>query len=145
MSESQAIPGPGFLISFEDPDSPGTWHKVTEVGDIDGPSQTRDTVEVTNQDSDGGYKEYKTTLKDGGTVTYPMNAVPGDTAQSKLDDLYENGDLTGWHIKEGDTGFYVHFKGLVTNLSRTYPVGNVMKRNVTIKVSGRVTENEVGS
>jgi predicted secreted protein len=135
---SAAKAGPGFLLDvfWED-----AWAHIGEVQGITGPSETTDTEEVTNQDSEGGYKEYLATLQDGGDVTFPMNLVPDDPGQILLTTIKHARATVPWRIQLVDTGFWAHFEGLITALGRTFPMG-VMKRNVTIKVSGPVDELE---
>lgn len=139
MSTSQAIPGPGFLIDYEDNVTPGIWHHVIEVEDITGPSETTDTIDVTNQDSDGGYKEYFATLQDGGQVTFPSHFIPADSAQQAMLTHKHNKDKLNWRIRVGTSGYAVYFAALITNLGYAFPRGGVAGLNVTLKVTGPVT------
>src|SRR5690242_18598641 len=99
MAESQAIVGPGFEFDYEDPDTPGTWVHVGEALDFTGPTETTETVDVTNQDSTGGFREKRPSLQDGGTVSFPMNLVPGDTGQQNLADLKHDRLIVNCRIK----------------------------------------------
>lgn len=139
MSTSIAIPGPGFLIDYEDLATPGIWHHVIEVEDITGPSETTDTIDVTNQDSDGGYKEYFATLQDGGQVTFPSHFIPSDSAQQAMLTHKHNRDKLNWRIRVTDTGYAVYFAALIINLGYAFPRAGVAGLNVTLKVTGPVT------
>lgn len=145
MSTSQAIPGPGFLIDYESVTTPGFWHHVLEVEDITGPAETTDTIEVTNQDSDGGYKEYFATLQDGGTVTFPSHYLPGNADQEAMLVHKHNRTKLNWRIRVSTTGYAVYFSGLITNLGYSFPRGGVAGLNVTIKVTGPVTPQPLAS
>lgn len=145
MSTSQAIAGPGFLIDYEDPTDSGIWKHVIEVEDITGPSETTDTIEVTNQDSDGGYKEYFSTLQDGGTVTFPSHFIPSDTDQQAMLTHKHNRDTLNWRIRLADSGYAVFFAALITNLGFAFPRGGVAGMNVTLKVTGPVTSGVLTS
>jgi predicted secreted protein len=141
---SQATAGPGFLLDYEKP-SDGSWVHVGEVKDINGPDESTDEVDVTNQDSTGGFKEFIATLQDGGNVTFDTNLVPGDTGQQALFGLKHARTIVPWRIQEGDTGYYTHFKGFVNKLGRAFPVGGVMTVSCGIRVSGPVSETQAGS
>ena len=139
MSTSQAIPGPGFLIDYEDPLTPGSWQHVLEAEDINGPAETTDTIEVTNQDSDGGYKEYFATLQDGGEVTFQSHYLPGNAIQEAMLTLKHDREVLNWRIRITDTGFAVFFTAIITNLGYSFPRGGVAGLAVTLKVTGPVT------
>lgn len=139
MPASQAKAGPGFLIDYFDGSG---WVHVGEVQDIDLSGDTTNTDDVTNQDSDSGYMEFLGTLQDGGSVTFPMNLVAADAGQIALQTLKQARTVVPWRIQMVDTGWWTHFRGLITNLGRTFPLNKAMKRNVTIKVSGPVQETE---
>lgn len=136
---SQAIPGPGFILSY---DAGEGWVPVSEVGDITGPAETTDTVDVTNQDSVDGFKEYLATTQDGGQVTYTSHYLPSDSGQAELLEIKHDRTVVSWRITVGSTGYYVHFDGMVTGLSFSWPVAGVAGMNVTIKVTGPVTASQ---
>ena len=137
---SEAIAGPGALLDYEDPTTPGTWIHVGEVKDINGPTESTDEVEVTNQDSVGGFKEFRATLQDGGTVTFDTNFVPGNTGQQNLNALKHARTIVPWRIMIADSGYATYFSGFINNLGRAYPFGGVFTRSVGIRVSGPVSE-----
>ena len=139
MPASQAIPGPGFLLDYDDPDTPGLWHHVVEVEDITGPGETTDTIDITNQDSDGGYKEYAATLQDGGTVTFPSHLIPSNNEQVTMLTHKHNKTLLYWRIRIANSGYAAYFNGLITGTALAFPRGGVAGINITIKVSGPVT------
>jgi len=69
---SNAVAGPGWILRHA-----GT--VVAEVRDINGPEQVADKDDVTNQSSPNHYREWVTTLLDGGDVTFVCNHIPGDS------------------------------------------------------------------
>lgn len=137
---SEATAGPGFLLDFEEPLIPGTWTHVAEILDINGPDESTDEVEVTNQDSTENWKEFLATMQDGGNVTFDLNLVPGNAGQTALADLKHNRTTVNWRIRMADTGYGTYFAGFVNKLGRVFPVQGKMTRAAGIRVSGAVTE-----
>jgi predicted secreted protein len=52
---------------------------IAELTDIGGPKPKGDTIDVTNHDSPGGYKEKLMAIIDGGEVSLEGNFISGDT------------------------------------------------------------------
>ena len=61
---------------------------IEEVRDISGLELSTDEVDVTNHDSPGFGEEVLPTIKRWGTITFPMNAVPGAAGQQALYDAW---------------------------------------------------------
>ena len=61
---------------------------IEEVRDITGLEFTTDEVDVTNHDSPGFGEEVLPTIKRWGTISFPMNAVPGAAGQQALYDAW---------------------------------------------------------
>jgi predicted secreted protein len=115
-------------------------------GDITGPGATRDTEDVTSHSSVGGYREYITTLRDGGEVTCDIFWV-WDETQTELDVAFAENPARNWRIlfpvdeddiddATGTTGY--EFSGLITDLSWSSPVAGALKRSLTVKITGPV-------
>ena len=64
MSTS-AISGVGTTL-YRSTTSGGTFAAVAEIPSISGPNMTRDTIDVTDLDSTGGYREFIAGFRDGG-------------------------------------------------------------------------------
>jgi len=56
------------------------YREVLEVLNISGPSQSRDMLDITNHDSDSGFREFVPGVIAGGEVTLDGNLIVGDTA-----------------------------------------------------------------
>lgn len=115
--------------------------------DISGPGATRDTEDVTSHSSTGGYREFITTLRDGGEVSCDINWV-WDVSQTALDDAFAENPARDFRIifpvdetEVGDptatTGY--EFQGLITDLSWNAPVAGKLSKALTIKITGPVT------
>lgn len=112
---------------------------ITGVGDISGPGVARDTEDVTSHSSTGGYREFITTLRDGGEVSAPVYWV-FDATQTSLEDAFDSDDAVNFRIVFTDPGAETYgFAALVTNLEWSAPVEGALTRDLTIKVTGPVT------
>ena len=68
---SNAMSGVGTVIQRWDGSS--AWVAIAEVTNISGPGMVRDLIEVTSLDSTGGWREFISGFRDGGTVVLSMN------------------------------------------------------------------------
>lgn len=148
---TNAYAGPGFQLSYEDPDVPGVFIPVAQCRDIDGPEETTEFVDITNQDSSGGFRERAPTLQDGGTVTFDVVGDPGAASQRALADLKHNKIRTRWRVtypestQGDDDGWVTLFAAYVSGWKFSYPYGDVFTRTVTLQVDGPVEEVAPGS
>lgn len=77
MTLSNAIFARGTLLKKGDGGSPTeTFTTIAEVMKIKGPGLIQDTIDVTNHDSAGSWKEFIAGLKDAGEVTFTVNYQP---------------------------------------------------------------------
>jgi predicted secreted protein len=101
---------------------------------------TRDFIDVTSLDSTGGFREFITGFRDGGTVSLTMNFTR--TSYDKMLSDFEDDTPHYYEIvlpDEDKTSF--EFCGYVTELPLEIPTDDKITANVTIKVSGRVVKN----
>ena len=134
---SNAIAGVGTIFNRY---SGTVWQRIAEINSISGPSMTRDTIDVTSLDSTGGYREFITGFRDGGTVSLTMNFTR-ETYDLMLFD-FESNDAQSYEIILPDadvTSF--EFCGLVTELPLEIPTDDKVTANVTIKITGKVVVN----
>lgn len=137
---SAAVKAIGTALKIGDGGSPETFTTIAEIKAITGPARTSDKIEVTSMDSTGGYKEYVPGLKDGGDVTCDMNFVDS-AAQDALGDDFENQTLRNFQIvTTHGTPKTIAFAAYVTNFGYSFDPTDVAKRNVTLSVTGQVTE-----
>lgn len=142
---SSAIAGPGFLLQHS-AHSAGVFTTIAEVMDIKGPEQTADQVEVTNQSSPNFYKEWLTTLLDGGSVTFTCNWIPGDGTQDSATGLLSY--LQGRGIQDfkivppsPNAAHTLVFSANVVKWGWAGPVKAQATIDVELKVTGGVTVN----
>jgi hypothetical protein len=117
-------------------DGSSTWEAIAEISAIDGPTMTREMIDVTALDSEGGYREYVPDLRDGGTVSLTMNFTD-DTFEIMMDD-FESNDRQ-WYAIVLPTMDHtsLEFQGLVTEVPLSASVGSQVTANTTIRVTGQ--------
>jgi predicted secreted protein len=115
---------------------------ILEVGDITGPALKVGTMDTTSHSSTGGWREFITTIKEGGQVTFPINYDPAAATHGiagLLDDFID-GTLKAFTVTFTDTGgtiwdFYAYVIGFIPSM----PVEGKLSATVTLLISGAVT------
>jgi len=140
--DTEAELGYGLSLQIGDDAEPPTYTDTgLEIRDFTPPELTKDTVEVTNHRSPGGFKEYIPALLDAGEISFTVNYVPRHSADPEhalgvlLNQMYESGN-TAWRIRYID-GTFEEFLGSVTGFSRSIPVADAMTADITMRVSGK--------
>jgi predicted secreted protein len=132
---SGAISGMG--VKFWRWDASLAWVAIAEISAIDGPSKTRETIEVTALDSIGGYREYIPSLREGGTISLTMNYTRA--TYDLMNDDFEDNNTQNYMISIPDEdNTMMEFEGLVTEIPFSASVGDKITANVTIKITGKV-------
>src|SRR4051812_6468103 len=129
---SLAVAGPGWILAHA-----GT--TIAEVLDIDGPEQKAEKDEVTNQSSPSYYKEWITTLLDGGDVKFRCNYIPGDTSQVGLLTALQARGVEAFTITDPNSAETVSFDARVGQWGRKTPFGKVATLDITLHITGPVT------
>ena len=141
---SGAIAAIGTLLKGGNGASPETFTTVAEVLSVSGPSMTAETIDVTNHDSANATREFLTSFKDGGEVSFSINYIPSNAthknATGGLLDAYVNRTLRNWQLvfPTSPTTTW-SFAGLITAFSPTANIDTQLMADVTIKVSGQPT------
>ena len=118
-----------------------TFTTIAEVGDIDGPSDSVDTIEVTNHSSSGARKEFVAGLIDSGEVSFPINWIPSNATHDEttgLEYVKNQRAIRNFHIIFPDAT-QLAFEALVTKFARKAPVADKLSADITLKVSGAPT------
>lgn len=84
---SKARAGLGVKMNFGDT-------PVAELSSVGGITVTTETIDVSNHDTQGGYREFVTSLKDAGEFTVEGNYVGGDAGQQAVYEAAQSGALT---------------------------------------------------
>ena len=147
---SEAISGPGFLLQVSQmAGNNGPFTTVAEVKDITGPGVTLDVLDVTNQDSPGGFEEIIPSIRRGGEVDFDVNFNPANATHdghTGLLYLAKNKVKVGWRLQFNDVNdSYVAFDGYVTSFQWKAPVAGVLAATTKVRVTGQPTEHEAAS
>jgi predicted secreted protein len=133
---SNAFSGVGTKIWRNDPSA--GWEALAEVNSITGPSESRDTIDVTSLDSTGGYREFITGFKDAGELSFSMNMANAMYDKLRVD--YNSDTAREYKIVLADTADSTFsFSGLVTAIPITVAPDDKVTVDVTIKITGQVT------
>jgi len=111
------------------------WETVGEINSISGPGMSRETIDVTNLNSEDGWREFITSFRDGGEVTLSMNYTR-DTYETMFNDFMSDQRQKYEIILPDDDITTMVFDGLVTNAPWEIPTDDKITSEVTIKVSG---------
>ena len=126
---TQAIPGSGVVLKRE-----GV--AVAEVKGVRGPGFSSGTADVTSFDS-AGWREFISTLRDGGTLSFSINFNPSITNQMDFYDDFADGTTNSYSLDFPDSGTTtLTFDAFCTGFEVTAELEQAVKANVTLKVSG---------
>ena len=135
---SSAMSGVGTI--FRRWDGSSAWVNLAEINSIDGPTMSRETIDVTSLDSSGGYREFIAGFREAGTISLSMNFTRTSVDLMKGD--FESNVVQNYEIVLPDT---VHtsleFEGFVTEMPLSIPMDDKITMDITIQISGEVTIN----
>lgn len=133
MAQSEAITGQGTIFKRNG-------EAIGEINSIDGPTKSRETIEVTRLEDVDGYRQYIAGLREPGTVTLNMNFTRENYDVLNAD--FESDTIQTYAIElpdEDETVFT--FSGFVTELPISIPIGDKITCDVTIQISGKVNQS----
>lgn len=115
-----------------------TYTTIGEINSITGPTMSRDTIDTTALDTEGGYRTFIAGFRNPGTLTLNMNFTQTTYGLMKAD--FETNAPRYYRITLPDTeATQLEFQGLVTELPLTIPTDDKVTANVTIQITGQVT------
>jgi predicted secreted protein len=133
MAQSKAITGQGTIFKRN-----GV--AIGEINSIDGPTKSRETIEVTRLEDVDGYRQYIAGLREPGTVTLNMNFTRENYDLLNAD--FESDTIQSYAIELPDDDETVFtFNGFVTELPISIPIGDKITCDVTIQISGKVNQS----
>lgn len=123
--------------------SVGSYVSIAEILSLEGPMLERDVIEVTNQLSAQGFKEYINGLKDGGDINFELSYVPGSqthNATTGLLAMWSSGSVAQFKIQFApNQAVEWLFSGIVTRFSISANPSEQIKASCTVKVTGNIT------
>lgn len=127
-----------------DPAGGSSFTAIAQVASIDGPSITREEIDVTTHDSLEMWREFIKSLKDGGEVSFDLVFDPDlgthNTTTGLLSDYSQDQTIATWRLTFPDTTNTTWtFPGFITEFGVTAAIDDALKASITIKVSGKPT------
>ena len=139
MAASQGASAVGVQFQRGDGTSSETFTTLNELKSINGPPTTRTMVDLTNLNSDNGYKEKAPDFKDGGQISCTFNFT--EVVYGALSVDFASSSSVNYKIllpaALGSGNFT--FAAYVTSLSMTFQMGSAVEINVTFDITGAVT------
>jgi hypothetical protein len=138
----------GTLILVGDGASPEVFHVIAGLGDIDGPSQSRNVIERRTHSSASAYMGKSSGVINAGEISFPVayvanNPSHSDTSTFGLGYLFINGTRRNMQIassKRADgTRNIRQFVGWVSEFGESHPVEGRDERDTTIQIDGPIT------
>lgn len=141
---SEAISGPGFLLQVGTAaGNGGAFTTIAEVKDITGPAVSLDVIDVTNQDSPGGFEEIIPSIRRAGEVDFDVNFNPANATHDGATGLLylaKNKLKRGFRLALNDVDdSYISFDGYVVGFQWKAPVAGVLAATTKIRVTGQPT------
>ena len=131
--------GYGAKVKFGDGASPEVFATIGNLRDFDD-SETAELVEHTNHSSAGNRKEYIAGLIEGDEITLPVNLDPGDATHDRTTGLQSKlRQVVNFRFEEPQNSVGLQVAAVVIGIGKSYPVGDVMTMDITIKKTGAVT------
>ena len=120
----------------------GVLTKLGEITGITTPSVTIDEVDATSFDSEGGFREYITGLRDGGTGEFTMNYVPGSATDTLISAAIADGAARGYMIviPNGGAGWEVTGNLVVLSYTKDVPIDDRMTATLGVRFTGQSAE-----
>jgi len=138
---SVALEAQGTLIKIGNGASPEVFSSIPEIKTFSGPGGSASIIDVTDLSSTG--KEKRMGLADEGQLTFTMNYLPDNTQHDALRTARSTREATNFEIvftDDSPTTTWA-FSGFVTGFSISGSVDNVIEANVTIEITGQITES----
>jgi predicted secreted protein len=146
---TKAVAGIGTLIMRADglgrtydqvnalTETTGGFRKISEVRSMSGPTMSKDTIDVTSMDSEGGYREYITGFKDAGEVTLTMNFTNEAWNQMLTD--YNSGTINWYRATFANIEkTTIAFEASVSGIPIDAPADDAITFEATLRISGPV-------
>ena len=132
--------GPGNILKLGNAASPYTPVNIALVGDIDGPTISLNTHDVTSQDTVNGFRQMIPALQDGGTVSFPLFFDANDTQHILLTTIRNNKELRYYELwfAQASPGKYLKFVAYITEFSYSFPIDGVITAQVTLTSTGNI-------
>lgn len=136
-----ALEGFGTTLEMSDmADAEPTFNKIAGVLNIPGPNFTRDTEDVTDNDSEDQWEEVLPTIKRSGEVPLDVHFNPSNQSHTDAMTAFDDGDIRDFKLVFPDDATTTwEFSGFVTGVETEEPFDGKITGTITIKISGKPT------
>jgi hypothetical protein len=131
--------GLGTVVAYES-STPGTYTTVGEIFEFSGTSLSMDTVDATDFSHTDGHRRFIAGLIDAGEVTFTLHFDPALTVYGAIDTIFKARTAKNWKFTYAGSTVNTIVSALVTGLGRAVPMDEKMTMEVTLKLSGTLTE-----
>ena len=115
-------------------------HDIAEAVNITGPSESVDSLDVTNHDSSNEFREFIAGLRDGGEVSFEANFKSSDSdGQIALHTDFQAGTARTCQITLPDSLGSVSGTAICTKYEFSFPHDGPARISCTIKYTGKPT------
>ena len=138
---SSALESQGMTLEIQDTTtSPISYNSIPDITEISGPDGSATEIDATDLGSTA--KESKVGLKDEGQISLTINYRPANTYHAQLRTDRTNRTLRVFRLTFTDSPATVWtFSAYVMGFSITNAVDGLTQANVTLRISGTITES----
>jgi len=115
--------------------------KVLEISGISGPSQSRDTIDLTSHDSTDSYREYVAGIIDAGEISIDGNFIKGDTKGQIAfhTDMQAGTKRSCFVVMPMAVGGAWSFEAIASGFDTPFPFDSKIGVSGTLKITGKPT------
>ena len=132
--------GLGTTVGYETTPASGTYTTVGEVIEFSAPQSSMDTVDATDFSHTDGHRRFIAGLIDAGEITVRFNFDPALAVYGAIDTIYKGRGMRKWRFAYAGSTVNTVVDAFVTGLGREVPMDDKMTMEITLKVSGVMTE-----
>ena len=136
-----AFPAINTYLYLGSTGSPTTYgNPVANVGDYNGPQQSKQVVDVTSHSAPTPDRQKITTLRDIGDLTLPLYFIPADSDMQALYNVFQTNGFAGirWFKLLFTDGAYLYFEASISKWSFKIPVAGVVTADLTFTGTGQM-------
>ena len=138
---SNALEAQGMLIQIGNGASPQVFTTISEIKTFSGPTGSAAVIDVTDLSSTA--KEKRMGLADEGQLSFTINYIPDNTQHTLLRTRRASRDETDFKMVFTDDSPSTtwSFSAFVTGFAVSGAVDNVVEANVTLEITGSITQS----
>jgi hypothetical protein len=138
---SQALEAQGMELRIGNGNSPETFAAIPEIKTFSGPGGSAAVIDVTDLSSPA--KEKRMGLADEGQLSFTINYIPSNQQHTDLRDARATRVETNFEMvfTDDSPSTVWSFSGFVTGFAVSGAVDGVVEANVTIEITGAISES----